>query len=136
MPRRSLRWPLLFVLAFGLSGTASYVGYLYFFDSCTYRTCCGFVRPAYQGRTVESIFDELQKPAEDVEFSLGDGCSRIEFRIELHNFYPKSDPSSANIRIRECVWHYAAHHLAVWFHLVNGKWVVLDTCEWPNDIEF
>jgi hypothetical protein len=92
--------------------------------------------PQLHGLTVDAVLTELRQPARDCESAIGDDVAWVEFRIELHNFYPPSDPQSATVRIRECQWDYGGRHLAVWFHRVDDRWVVLDTCQWPEGVEF
>jgi len=92
--------------------------------------------PRLHGLTAEAVIAELGPPARDYEFAIGDAVAWVEFRIELHNFYPPSDPRSAAVPIRECQWDYPGHHLAAWFHRVDGQWIVLDTGQWPEGFEF
>ena len=88
------------------------------------------------GLSADSVFADLGRPSRECEFALGDREAWVEFRIELHNFYRPENPNSAGIRIRECRWDYESYHVAVWLHCVDGIWAVLDTCRWPEGVEF
>jgi hypothetical protein len=89
---------------------------------------------ALHGRTVAEVAAELGEPNQTYEFSVEDGVD--EFRIELLNTYPPGQARSRGVRIREWQWKYREFSVAVWFHLVDGQWVVLDTCRWKKGIVF
>jgi hypothetical protein len=59
-----------------------------------------------------------------------------EFRIELFNTYPRNDPKTAQVKIKELQWHYPRYSIAIWLHQVDGEWIVLDTCRWKKAIAF
>jgi hypothetical protein len=86
------------------------------------------------GQTPETVVAELGEPNTRHEFAMADCCD--EFRIELFNVYPPTDPRTAQVRIKEFQWHHRRYHIAVWFHQVNGEWVAVDTCRWKEGIAF
>jgi hypothetical protein len=86
------------------------------------------------GRTQDEVAADLGEPNQTYEFSIEVGVD--EFRIELLNTYPPGRPRSRGVRIREWEWKYREFSVAVWFHLVDGRWVVLDTCRWKKGIAF
>jgi hypothetical protein len=89
---------------------------------------------ALHGRTQDEVAANLGEPHQTYEFSIEQGVD--EFRIELLNTYPPGHPRSRGVRIREWQWKYREFSVAVWFHLVEGRWVVLDTCRWKKGIAF
>jgi hypothetical protein len=89
---------------------------------------------ALHGRTQEEVAADLSEPNQTYEFSVEE--VRDEFRIELLNTYPPGHPRSRGVRIREWQWKHREFSLAVWFHMVEGRWVVLDTCRWKKGIAF
>jgi hypothetical protein len=89
---------------------------------------------ALHGRTQDEVVADLGEPNQMYEFSIEEGVD--EFRIELLNTYPPGHPRSRGVRIREWQWKYREFRVAVWFHLLDGRWVVLDTCGWKKGIAF
>lgn len=59
-----------------------------------------------------------------------------EFRIELRNTYPRSIPETLNVMIEELTWPDGDYSITLWLHLVDGQWVVLDSCRWHKDVRF
>jgi hypothetical protein len=90
---------------------------------------------ALHGLAVERVAAELDEPNQIYEFSIEDGVDS-EFRVELLNTYPPGSPRSKGVRIREWQWKYRDFTVAVWFHSVEGRWVVLDTCRWKKGVKF
>jgi hypothetical protein len=88
------------------------------------------------GKTLEAVVAELGDAKETYTFSMPTEGTLDEFRIELHNTYPPNRPENADVVIKELHWEYLRYNLTVWFHLVDDKWVALDTCRWHKDMEF
>ena len=59
-----------------------------------------------------------------------------EMRVGLLNTYPTTDPVNANVMIEESWWHDGDFWITLWFHQVDGSWVVLDSCRWHKDVQF
>lgn len=78
--------------------------------------------------------EALGETNQTYEFSIEEGVG--QFKIELLNTYPPGHPRTRGVRIREWQWKYREFSVAVWFHLVNGLWMVLDTCRWKKVIVF
>jgi len=90
--------------------------------------------PHLHGRPIEAVVAELGEPDSRDEFAMAD-CGD-KFRCELFNTYPPTDPRTAGVRIIELQWDRSRYHIAVWFHEMNGEWVVLNTCHWKKGVEF
>jgi hypothetical protein len=95
---------------------------------------------------VEKLFDlhgkvrgfvvrKLGEPHEEFEYTM-ENSPNGEFRVELYNTYPPNDPLARKARILEMQWHHRPYSIAVWMHMVNGEWAVLDTCRWQKGIVF
>jgi hypothetical protein len=91
--------------------------------------------PGLHGRSMGAVVAVLGEPARQSEFSMGPG-RLTEFQIELYNTYPPNHPKTAGVRIKELHWDWPRYHVAVWMHLVNGEWIVLDTCRWQEGVVF
>jgi hypothetical protein len=87
------------------------------------------------GQPLQTVLASLGQPDSQLDYTMADSPNG-EFRIELYNTYPRTDPNAAKARIKELHWHRARYHIAVWLHYVNGDWVVLDTCRWKEGIAF
>ena len=85
---------------------------------------------ALHGANQERVQAELGEPNLTYEFPVDEAPG--EFRVELHNSYRVGHLKSRGVRIREWQWWYKDFRFAVWFHKVDGGWVVLDTCRWRN----
>lgn|SRR5487761_513259 len=59
-----------------------------------------------------------------------------EFRVSLLNTYPTTDPANANVMIEESWWQDGDYWITLWFHQIDGSWVVLDSCWWHKDVVF
>jgi hypothetical protein len=86
------------------------------------------------GATKAQVLAQLGEPNVTWESPVNQAAG--EFRIELRNTYPFEDPRSKRVRILEWQWWYREFRFAVWFHKVEGEWVVLDTCRWRNSVRF
>jgi hypothetical protein len=91
--------------------------------------------PHLHGKSLEAVIADLKEPDRRLDYTMAD-CPGGEFRIELYNTYPLSDPKAAQARIKELQWHRPRHRIAVWLHQVNCEWIVLDTCRWKEGIVF
>lgn len=89
---------------------------------------------ALHGLIEEEVLLALGQPNQAGEFPIEKAVG--EFRIELLNTYPPWHLRSWGVRIREWQWKYREFSIAVWFHRVNGRWVVLDTCRWKKGVVF
>jgi hypothetical protein len=90
--------------------------------------------PVLVGATIEKVREQFGAPNHENEFPVDGGLP--EFRVELLNTYPPGDPRSRGVRIREWRWQYPGFRVAIWFHRVEGEWIVLDTVRWRNGVEF
>jgi hypothetical protein len=64
---------------------------------------------------------------------MGDG-GITELRIELLNTYPL--PASTRVDIIEQFWDHGGYHTTLWFHRLEGAWVVLDGLVYDAGVEF
>ena len=89
---------------------------------------------ALHGAHQDRVLAEIGKPNRTWEYPVDDAAG--EFRIELRNTYPFRDPRNRDVRILEWQWDCPEFSFAVWFHRVDGRWIVLDTCRWSKDTQF
>ena len=90
--------------------------------------------PRLHGKSLAVVVNELGDPNHTVEFPMSEAVG--EFRVELYNTYPPSDPSTAAVRIKELQWDRPGYHITVWFHKIIQEWRVLDTCRWKEGVQF
>jgi hypothetical protein len=90
--------------------------------------------PRLRGRAEADVEKGLGPPARRETFRMAE--RQDEFRIELQNTYPLSDPKNRDVAIREWTWDRPGCHLTVWLHEVGGAWSVLDAVVWPEGTEF
>ncbi|MFQ5731360.1 MAG: hypothetical protein ACE5KM_05325 [Planctomycetaceae bacterium] len=88
----------------------------------------------FHGLTENIVVAKLGEPKSTLTFPMGKG--QPEFRVELHRFYPPSNPANHKVLIKELRWRDGDYHMAVWFHKVDGKWVALDSVKWHKSIVF
>lgn len=91
--------------------------------------------PWLHGQPLAKVFAELGQPSQQLEYKMGNSPGG-EFRVELYNTDPPNAPKTLDVRIKELQWRRTRYHIAVWMHLVNGEWLVLDTCRWREGIAF
>ncbi len=89
---------------------------------------------ALHGDHQDRVLAEIGKPNWTSEYPVDDAAG--EFRIELRNTYPFRDPRNRDVRILEWQWDYPEFSFAVWFHRVDGRWIVLNTCRWSKGTKF
>jgi len=77
---------------------------------------------------------ELGEPAKKDSFKLGE--RQDEFRIELQNTYPLTNPENRDVQVREWTWEEKDCNLTLWFHQVDEGWVVFETMKWNDGTEF
>ncbi len=90
--------------------------------------------PTYQGQSRAKVVGKLGKPQSDVKFAMSEAVG--EFRIELQNTYPLTNPANAGIQIEEMTWKDGDFWITLWLHQVNGQWLVLDSCRWHKSVRF
>ena len=89
---------------------------------------------AYHGQSRAQVVTKLGQPQRDEKFPMSRAYG--EFRIELQNTYPLSNPANAAVEIEEMTWQDGNYWITLWLHQVNGQWVVLDSCRWHKDVQF
>ncbi|HVX83500.1 MAG TPA: hypothetical protein VH253_01660 [Phycisphaerae bacterium] len=90
--------------------------------------------PEYDGQTRTAVEAILGRPGRTDTFPMSQAVG--EFRVPLLNTYPRSNPANAKVMIEESWWDDGDYWITLWFHRVNGQWVVLDSCRWRKDVEF
>lgn len=90
--------------------------------------------PKYHGQTRRIVEASLGPPFTTDTFPVSQAVD--EMRGPLLNTYPLSNPANANVMIEESHWKDGEYWIALWFHQVNGEWVVLDSCRWHKDVAF
>lgn len=90
--------------------------------------------PALHGQSRAQVITQLGQPTRTEKFPMSKAAD--EFRIELQNTYPLSQPGNANVEIEELTWQDGDYWITLWLHQLNGEWVVLDACRWHKDILF
>jgi hypothetical protein len=86
-----------------------------------------------EGQDEAALLAEFGEPTSKREFSMSECCH--EFEIELYNTYPP-DKGHENVRIRQWDWDYDGYKLTVWLHERDGKWQVLETSRYGDDVRF
>jgi hypothetical protein len=59
------------------------------------------------------------------------GCDIAPYGIATCEWY-----ANANVMIEESSWNDGDYWITLWFHQVNGQWLVLDSCRWQKDVRF
>ena len=90
--------------------------------------------PKYHGQTREAVESTLGTPTRTDKYPMSQAVG--EMRVPLFNTYPASNPANANVMIEESWWKDGDYWITLWFHEVNGQWVVLDSCRWQKDVQF
>ncbi len=86
------------------------------------------------GKSLENILNKYGKPGSEQIYEMSQ--AQNEFRIELQNTYPLSDPANRKIKIRELSWLDKENVTTIWFHQKNGKWRVLNILRWEKNTDF
>lgn len=90
--------------------------------------------PELVGQPRDAMVARFGPPTRSRDVRLSEGVS--EMQIELLNHYPPDDPASAGVVIREDWWIWGGHTLVLWSHRVGDRWVVLETVQFTDDVEF
>jgi hypothetical protein len=90
--------------------------------------------PQYHGLSHAQVIERLGKPKRDDQFAMSQAVG--EFRVELLNTYPLSDPANADVQIQELTWEDGSYNITLWLHQVGDEWVVLNSCRWHKDVRF
>ncbi|HLC28302.1 MAG TPA: hypothetical protein VJL07_02530 [Dehalococcoidia bacterium] len=90
--------------------------------------------PRFLDKTATEVSSELGEPAKKDSFKLGE--RQDEFRIELQNTYPLTNPENRDVQVREWTWEEKDCNLTLWFHQVDEGWVVFETMKWNDGTEF
>lgn len=91
--------------------------------------------PWLHGQPLDKVIAAFGEPSRQLNYTIGTSPGG-EFRVELYNTYPPSDPNTKDVRIKEIQWHRLRYDVVVWLHFVNGEWLVLDTCRWQGGVVF
>jgi len=87
------------------------------------------------GRKAEDLTAKNGIPDDAEFFLIGDGLS--EFRIELYNDFPPSDPATAKVNVLEYTWKYDGYAVTAW--LVESEkrnWRVKQAVAYLDTVEF
>lgn len=90
--------------------------------------------PNFHGQSRSAVIQSLGKPVHDLTYPMSEAV--VEFRIALQNTYPLSNPANRNVEIQELWWRDGDYWITLWFHQVDGEWVVLASCRWHKNIAF
>jgi len=102
---------------------------------CSRRTAAPVTSlPQYHGQSRRAVESALGKPTRTDKYPMSQAVG--EMRAPLFNAYPTSNPANANVPIEESWWKDGDYWITLWFHQVNGQWVVLDSCRWHKDVRF
>lgn len=91
------------------------------------------------GLTESELLAELGEPDSEAEHILRSGETLSEFYIEVHNTYRPEDPSTEGVVIRHLEWDCGWYSKAVFMHRpdsISGEWIVLESVQWSDDVEF
>lgn len=90
--------------------------------------------PHYHGQSRQAVKSRLGKPIRIDKYTMSQAVG--EMRAPLFKTYPTSNPANANVLIEESSWKDGDYWITLWFHQVNGQWIVLDSCRWHKDVKF
>lgn len=90
--------------------------------------------PQYHGQIRQTVESKLGTPTQTYKFPMSQALG--EMRSPLLSTYPSSNPANANVMIEESWWKDGDYWITLWFHQVNGQWVVLESCRWHKDVQF
>jgi hypothetical protein len=90
--------------------------------------------PNYHGQSRAQMVAMLGEPQRDATFPMSKANG--EFRVELQNIYPLSNPANATVEIEAMTWRDGDYWITLWLHKISGQWVVLDSCRWHKDVQF
>jgi len=84
--------------------------------------------------SMNKVLDELGFPERCDTFLIQEIVG--EFRIELLNTYPLTNPKNRKVKIKELHWKDGDYNITLWFHQIDGNWVVLDGRRWHKNVDF
>ncbi len=90
--------------------------------------------PELHGKSVDEVIAKLGNPHSTKFFTLDHWLGRP--RSLMFDFYPPNKPENLKVQIMEMGWEYYSFYIRVWFHKVDGEWVVLHTLKWKKGVEF
>jgi hypothetical protein len=100
--------------------------------------CSGSIRVTklakYHGWSRAQTVETLGEPQQDVTFPMSKASG--EFRVELQNTYPLTNPANSTVQIEEMTWRDGDYWITLWLHKIDEQWVVLDSCRWHKDVQF
>ncbi len=86
------------------------------------------------GLTENEVTNILGNPIHQEQYKVKNAIG--EFRKNVFKFYPLSKPENQNVEIKELRWKDGDYFISMWFHLIKGEWVVMDTCRWHESVQF
>ena len=86
-------------------------------------------------QTQDVVMIELGQATTETEFEMTE--SLREFRIELLNILPQSDPKNKGVLIKEMTWTGLDDgNKTIWFQKIDGEWKAIHEMTWHPDTEF
>src|SRR5262245_7576221 len=79
------------------------------------------------GKDINEVIGELGPPNQVATITLRDPI--VSWRLELSLYYPRNRLGNLFVQFQEYFWQDQQHTTAIWFHRVDGKWVVLTTLQ-------
>ena len=90
---------------------------------------------AETGQTQASVSSEMGPADTETEFEMTEGLR--EFRIELLNILPQSNPKNRGVVIKEMTWTgLDVGNKTIWFQKIDGEWTAIHEMTWHPDTEF
>ncbi len=89
--------------------------------------------PELNEKSVDDVLGKLGKP-ESTYFTTADRV--ILMHDLIHHFYPQDKPGNGKVEIMIMNWERFCFYIRIWFHKVDGEWVVLHTLKWRKGHEF
>ncbi len=86
------------------------------------------------GKSLENVLKEYGLPDSEQTFEMSE--AQNEFRIELQNTYPLTDPRNRKVKIRELSWFDKENVTTIWFHRKDGEWTALNILRWQKGTDF
>jgi len=86
-------------------------------------------------QTQEVVMTELGQATEETEFEMTETLH--EFRIELLNILPQSDPKNRGVLIKEMTWTgLDVGNKTIWSQKIDGEWKAIHEMTWQPYTEF
>ncbi|MCI0702340.1 MAG: hypothetical protein L0241_14755 [Planctomycetia bacterium] len=88
----------------------------------------------FQGKEERAVILELGEPT--IRRQLSHSEIALPLREELLNWYPQHGNRNRDVIFHEMIWKREEDTIMIWFHLVDDKWIYLNSIRYPHDVRF